>query len=183
MPVTSPIGRPSIPVPLPAGDLTEDGPAYEVMYLLDAEDDRIPELKQALAPLGDSLVVVGGDGLFNVHVHVHDVGAAIEAGIRAGRPYRVRVTHFAEQVARQIEQAARRTEDRTGRRIIAVSAGPGLARLFGDAGAIVIEAGPGNRPSTGMILEAIIESGAAEVVILPNDQDSVPRRTSTCGSR
>ena len=37
----------------------------------------------------------------------------------------------------------------------------------------MIEGGPGNRPSTGMILDAITESGAAEVVILPNDQDSV----------
>ena len=169
MPVTSPIGRPSIPVPLPAGDLTEDGPAYEVMYLLDAEDDRIPELKKALAPLGDSLVVVGGDGLFNVHVHVHDVGAAIEAGIRAGRPYRVRVIHFAEQVA----QARQQTAERRGRRIVAVAAGPGLAGLFAEAGAVVVEGAPGRRPSTGQILEAITTCGAEEVVVLPNDPDSV----------
>jgi dihydroxyacetone kinase-like predicted kinase len=113
--------------------------------------------------------VVGGEGLWNVHVHVDDVGAAIEAGIAAGRPHRIRVTHFAEQ----IERAARRLEARTGRRIVAVSAGPGLARLFGEAGAIVIEGGPGNRPSTGAMLEAIAESGAAEIVILPNDHDSV----------
>jgi hypothetical protein len=143
------------------------------MYLLDADDGAVPALREALAPLGDSLVVVGGEGLWNVHVHVDDVGAAIEAGIASGRPYRISVTHFAEQVARQIEQAARRLEDRVGRRIIAVSAGPGLAQLFGDAGAIVIEGGPGNRPSTGMILEAISGSGAAELVILPNDHDSV----------
>jgi hypothetical protein len=126
------------------------------MYLLDAADDGVPALRAALAPLGDSLVVVGGEGLWNVHVHVDDVGAAIEAGIAAGHPYRVRVTHFAEQVA----DAVARTRARTGRRIVAVSAGPGLTRLFTDAGAIVIEGGPGNRPS-------------AEVVILPNDQDSV----------
>ena len=87
-PVQTRIGQHHIPVPVPADDLTEDGPAYEVMYLLDADDERIPELRQTLAPLGDSLVVVGGEGLFNVHVHVDDVGAAIEAGIRAGRPYR-----------------------------------------------------------------------------------------------
>jgi uncharacterized protein len=169
IPVPQPIGTHAIPRAVGETDLRAEGPAYEVMYLLDADDGAVPALRQALAPLGDSLVVVGGEGLWNVHVHVDDVGAAIEAGIAAGRPYRVRVTHFAEQV----EQAARRTQDRTGRRIIAVSAGPGLARLFGDAGAIVIEGGPGNRPSTGMILEAIAGSGAAEVVILPNDQDSV----------
>jgi hypothetical protein len=173
IPVPQPIGQHSIPVALGEVDLRADGPAYEVMYLLDAEDDALPALRQALSPLGDSLVVVGGEGLWNVHVHVDDVGAALEAGIAAGRPYRIAVTHFAEQVARQVEQARRTAPDRSGRRIIAVSAGPGLARLFGDAGAIVIEGGPGNRPSTGMLLEAITESLAAEVVILPNDQDSV----------
>jgi dihydroxyacetone kinase-like predicted kinase len=151
------------------GDLTPDGPSYEVMYLLDADDERIPELRRALAPLGDSLVIVGDEGLFNVHVHVDDVGAAIEAGIRAGRPHRVRVTHFAEQVAR----ARQRSSERKGRRIVAVSAGPGLADLFARAGAVVVEGGPGRRPSTGQLLEAITGCGAEEVVVLPNDPDSV----------
>jgi DAK2 domain fusion protein YloV len=173
IPVQQPFGTHTIPVASVEADLREDGPAYEVMYLLDAEDAAVPPLRAALAPLGDSLVVVGGEGLWNVHVHVDDVGAAIEAGITAGHPYRIRVTHFAEQVAEQQERAARRAQEPTGRRIVAVSAGPGLARLFGEAGAIVIEGGPGNRPSTGMILEAIAGSGAAEIVVLPNDQDSV----------
>jgi DAK2 domain fusion protein YloV len=169
IPVKQPIGSHLIPVAVGELDLGPDGPAYEVMYLLDADDTAVPTLRQTLAPLGDSLVVVGGEGLWNVHVHVDDVGAAIEAGIAAGRPYRVRVTHFADQMA----AVARHREARTGRRIVAVSAGPGLARLFGDAGAIVVEAEPGHRPSTGMILEAVETSGAAEVVILPNDPDSV----------
>ena len=169
IPPQTSLGTPAIPVATGVAEMGEGGPSYEVMYLLDAEDQAVPALREALAPLGDSLVVVGGEGLWNVHVHVDDVGAAIEAGIAAGRPHRVRVTHFAEQV----ERAAIRAQDRVGRRIVAVSAGPGLARLFGEAGAIVIEGGPGNRPSTGRILEAIADSGAAEVVILPNDQDSV----------
>jgi dihydroxyacetone kinase-like predicted kinase len=151
-------------------DLQEDGPAYEVMYLLDAEDGAVPALRAELAPLGDSLVVVGGEGLWNVHVHVDDVGAAIEAGITAGHPHRIRVTHFAEQVA---EARQRRTTTRTGRQVVAVAAGPGLEKLFGEAGATVVVGGPGNRPSTGMILDAIHASGAQEVIVLPNDADSV----------
>ncbi|MFT4011113.1 MAG: DAK2 domain-containing protein, partial [Nocardioidaceae bacterium] len=92
--------RKQLPTPaeVPGDDLTEGGPAYEVMYLLDADDERVPGLREALLPLGDSLVVVGGDGLWNVHVHVDDVGAAVEAGLDAGRPHRIRVTHFAEQL-------------------------------------------------------------------------------------
>jgi len=161
--------RRAIPVPMPTGDLTAGGPAYEVMYLLDAADAEIPPLRQRLAPLGDSLVVVGGDGLWNVHVHVDDVGAALEAGIEAGRPHRVRVTHFAEQVDTAREKVARRK----GRKVVAVAAGPGLEALFGESGAIVVQAAPGRRPSVGTLVEAIEASAAAEVILLPNDADTM----------
>ncbi|QWF23964.1 DAK2 domain-containing protein [Nocardioides sp. LMS-CY] len=170
VPVTAPLGTRQIPVPqtAPGADLSPDGPSYEVMYLLDAGDDAVPTLRETLAGLGDSLVVVGGEGLWNVHVHVDDVGAAIEAGIAAGRPHRIRVTHFAEQIA-----AARTVSTRQGRRVIAVAAGPGLAALFEEAGGVVVGGGPGLRPSTGELLEAITACGAAEVVVLPNDADTV----------
>jgi uncharacterized protein len=159
-----------IPQPLltqPGADFVAGGPSYEVMYLLDAPDDTVTGLRTTLGGLGDSLVVVGGEGLWNVHVHVDDVGAAIEAGITAGRPHRIRVTHFADQVA------AHGATARTGRAIVAVAAGPGLAHLFEGAGAVVVHGEPGNRPSTGMILAAIEQTGAREVVVLPNDPDSV----------
>ena len=122
-------GRRSIPMPLPTDDLTEGGPAYEVMYLLDADDDAVPALRGRSPPLGDSLVVVGGDGLWNVHVHVDDVGAAIEAGIGAGRPHRVRVTHFAEQ-ASQARRGRAAAEPRPARAVVVVAFGPGLARAL-----------------------------------------------------
>ncbi|MBS2937392.1 DAK2 domain-containing protein [Nocardioides sp. J2M5] len=179
-PYTVPIGTHAIPRPFhaePGEDLTAEGPAYEVMYLLDttaapdpeAEVAAVDALRATLGPLGDSLVVVGGDGLWNVHVHVDDVGAAVEAGIAAGRPHRIRVTHFAEQVA----ATRQRVPTRDGRRVVAVAAGPGLAELFGSAGAVVVPGGPGQRPSTGQLLEAIVACGASEVVVLPNDADTV----------
>ena len=168
-PYAAPIGTHHIPVAVPTDDLTEDGPAYEVMYLLDADDEAVTSLRAVLATLGDSLVVVGGDGLWNVHVHVDDVGAAVEAGITAGRPHRIRVTHFAEQIS----EARQKASSRADRRVVAVAAGPGLAELFESAGAIVVRGGPGQRPSTGQLLEAITACGAAEVVVLPNDADTL----------
>jgi hypothetical protein len=170
-PWSAPIGTHLIPVAtaVPGDDLTEDGPGYEVMYLLDADDQHVAELRATLAGLGDSLVVVGGDGLWNVHVHVDDVGAAIEAGIDAGRPHRIRVTHFADQVA----AGRQRVSTRTGRKVVAVAAGQGLSALFASAGAVVVPGGPGRRPSTGQLLEAITSCGASEVVVLPNDGDTV----------
>ncbi|TDU82473.1 hypothetical protein EV138_7366 [Kribbella voronezhensis] len=148
----------------PAYEVGGDGPAYEVMYLLDAADERIGDFRRALAGLGDSVVVVGGDELWNVHVHTDDVGAAIEQGIAIGRPHRIRVTHFAD-VAPHAPIASRA--------VIAVAAGDGLAKLFVEAGAVVVKGGPGRRCSTGELLTAIEQSGAPEIVILPNDKDSI----------
>jgi uncharacterized protein len=167
------IGTKAIPQPPPTGDLTEDGPAYEVMYLLDADDDAIPGLRSRLRALGDSLVVVGGDGLWNVHVHVEDVGAAVEAGIEAGRPRRIRVTHFAEQIGIARVRRAQNPGLRRGRAVVAVVAGAGLAEIFTEAGAQVIVGGLGRRPSTGEILDAVLATGAEEVLVLPNDPDSL----------
>ena len=148
------------------------GPAFEVMYLIEADHARIEQLKATLAPLGDSLVVVGGDsdgdrpdGLWNVHVHVDDVGAAIEAGIEAGRPHRIRVTHLADHAV---------APPRTGRVVVAFAAGDGLAELFESAGALVVRTPVGRRPSTAEMLEAIHRRPAAEVVLLPNERDGIP---------
>ncbi len=169
------LGRRTIPVPVPSGDLTEHGPAYEVMFLLEADAEEIPGLRSRLGPLGDSLVVVGDERLWNVHVHVDDVGAAIEAGIEAGRPYRVRVTHFAEQSG---GPASGDSSVRGGRAVVAVAAGDGLRALFVEAGAVVVPGGPGRRPSAGSLLAAMEVSGAHEVILLPNDRDSVPAAES-----
>ena len=61
---------------------------YEVMFLLDAPDESIPGFKAAWAEVGDSIVVVGGDGIFNCHIHCDDIGAAIECGIDVADPTR-----------------------------------------------------------------------------------------------
>ncbi|MFL6154519.1 MAG: DAK2 domain-containing protein [Marmoricola sp.] len=170
----APIGTRAIPQPLPTGDLTEGGPSYEVMYLLETpgtgtDDDAITALRARLGELGDSVVVVGGDGLWNVHVHTDDVGAAVEAGIDAGRPRRIRVTHFAEQIGRARERRAAEHP----RAVVAVVAGEGLATIFAEAGAHVLVGRSGRRPGTAEILEAVLATGAEEVVVLPNDPDSL----------
>ena len=71
---------------------------YEVMYFLEAPDEVIPAFKDVWAGIGDSIVVVGGDGLWNCHIHTDDIGAAIEAAIDIGRPRKIRVTDLLEEV-------------------------------------------------------------------------------------
>ena len=156
-----------VPIPsAPAHSVTLGGPAFEVMYLLeitgDAPEEAIAMLRQRLAALGDSLLVVGGGGLWNVHVHVDDVGAAIEAGLQAGRPYRIRVTHFATQIE------SRRVEPST-RRVVAVTAGDGLVVLLEQAGADVIDAAT-NAPTMLDLVRAVEGTGAGEVVVLPGQR-------------
>jgi len=71
---------------------------YEVMYFLEAPDETVPAFKDVWAGIGDSIVVVGGDGIWNCHIHTDDIGAAIEAAIDCGRPRNIRVTDLLEHL-------------------------------------------------------------------------------------
>ncbi|MEU2392234.1 DAK2 domain-containing protein [Streptomyces sp. NPDC007369] len=142
-----------------------DGPAYEVVYLLEAAEDAVAALRGRLDGLGDSLVVVGGDRLWNVHVHVDDPGAAVEAGVVAGRPYRIRITHFGDERRR----AAR--GERAQRAVVAVVPGEGLAGLCAEAGATTVLAPPGQAPGPGELVDAVRRAHAREVVLLPGGAD------------
>ncbi len=157
-------------VPLPRPAATEPpanyaGPAYEVMFLLDATAPAVDLMRVRLGDLGESLVVVGGEGLWNVHVHVDDAGAAIEAAMVAGRPHRIRITHL-EMVSVNM--------DRMARGLVAVAHGPGTAALMEGLGVTIVPVQPGQRPSTKELLDAITASGATEVVVLPSDKDTWP---------
>ncbi|MFC5216225.1 DAK2 domain-containing protein [Streptomyces coerulescens] len=150
-------------------DPAAGGPAFEVIYLLEAEDAAVARLRERLDGLGDSLVIVGGDGLWNVHVHVDDAGAAVEAGVEAGRPYRIRITHFGAGDAHTTGE--RLPRERVQRAVVAVVPGEGLAGLYGEAGATTVLARPGEPPASGELVEALRRAHAREVVLLPNDAE------------
>lgn len=165
------VGTHTVPAPVlshvPESDVRSP---YEVMYLLDAPQRQIDPLKRTLAGLGDSLVVSGAGEEWNVHVHTDDAGAAIEAGIAAGRPHRISVTYLPVQHARPAPETHQRV-------IVAFAAGDGLAELFAEAGAVVVATATGHRPSTGEMLAAVDRGDAtrtSDVVILPNERDAVP---------
>ncbi|MQA05173.1 MAG: DAK2 domain-containing protein [Streptosporangiales bacterium] len=150
--------RPRVPAPehgVPTGVAAPRGCAYEVMYLLDADDGAVAALRERLAELGDSLVVVGGDDVWNVHVHVDDVGAAVEAAFAAGRPHRVRVTYLPD--AHQPRPG--------GRCVVAVAATARLAELYGRCGAVPVMRSEAS-PDVADVCTAV--GGAAEVVLVPD---------------
>ncbi|WP_073760821.1 DAK2 domain-containing protein [Streptomyces sp. CB02923] len=149
------------------GSGAPEGPAFEVIYLLEAGDAAVTRLRTRLDGLGDSLVVVGGDGLWNVHVHVDDAGAAVEAGIEAGRPYRIRITHFGTPDG----GPRRREPEPVARAVVAVVPGDGLAGLCAEAGASAVTVRPGEPPASGELVQAIRQANAREVMLLPNDPE------------
>ncbi len=167
-----------------AGDNDVSGLRYEVMYFLDAPDTTISGFRDAWAAIGDSIVVVGGDGIWNCHVHTNDIGAAVEAGIDAGRPHSIRVTDLMEQVeeerwVREAEVVAEITGadvDQTPvtTAVVAVGVGLGIRRLLTSLGVQrVIAGGQSMNPSTAQILEAVEACGADCVIVLPNNKNIV----------
>ncbi|MDQ1700493.1 MAG: fatty acid kinase [Frankiaceae bacterium] len=155
------------PRPVAAREAGSDGFAYEVQYLLDAPDDAIRRLRDVLTRLGDSVAVAGGGGVHNVHVHVNDIGAAIEAGIAVGRPHRIGVTRFADPAPQPAPASASS--------LVAIAPAEGLAALFRAAGALVVSGGAGRDCSTTDLVTAMRRTGSDHVVLLPNDRDLVPR--------
>ena len=147
---------------------------YEVMYLLDgSRPERVARLRADLAALGDSVAVVGDGGVWNVHVHCTDAGAAIEAGVRAGRPHRITVIRFADQGVPPVPPSRLAK----ARAVVAVAAGDGLTELFRGEGVAVVRAVPGVAGSppvtTAGLLAAITGTRAGHVVVLPNAAEGI----------
>ena len=160
---------------------TGGSPRYEVMYLLDAEDDRMRDFRNVWSGIGDSIVIVGGDGLYNCHIHTDEIGAAIEAALDAGRPREIRVTDLAEQVLeeRWVRDAATAAVEADGpaplTAVIAVVAGEGIGRIFRSLGVrVLVNGGQSMNPSTTDLVEAVRRSGSQQVVVLPNNTNIVP---------
>ncbi len=155
---------------------------YEVMYFLEAPDGTIPAFKDVWAGIGDSIVVVGGDGLWNCHIHTDDIGAAVEAAIDCGRPRDIRVTDLIEQVEEERwvreatpSEAMAELNDPVETAVVAVATGDGIRRIFHSLGVQrIVTGGQTMNPSTGQLLEAVESAPADQVVILPNNKNIIP---------
>ena len=167
---------------------------YEVMFLLETtgeSDKAIGGFKDVWAGLGDSIVVVGGDGLYNCHIHTDDIGAAVEAGIDAGRPRDIRVTDLAEQVEeeRWVREGAAAVgalpEEESGpvprTAVVAVANGEGIGRIFRSLGVHhLVAGGQSMNPSTEEILKVVDALASPEVIVLPNNENIIPVALQVC---
>jgi len=156
---------------------------YEVMYLLDAEDAKMHAFREVWAGIGDSIVIVGGDGLFNCHIHTDDIGAAVEAALDAGRPREIRVTDLTEQMIEERwvrEGRGEQPDDMNSdlaptTAVVAVVVGEGVGRIFRSLGVrTLVKGGQSMNPSTADLVEAVRATGSSQVVILPNNKNIRP---------
>ncbi len=161
---------------------------YEVMFFCDLLDDRIEALKQGWGAIGDSIVVVGGDGIWNCHVHTNDIGAAIEVALDLdGRPRQIRVTDLFEEIA--AEHVVREAQLVAGSSavgadseqpavtcaVVAVSSGAGISELFRELGVQgIVHGGQTMNPSTAELLDAVEHANSGQVVVLPGNKNVIP---------
>ena len=175
----------------------DDGFGYETMFLLQLKGSGsldIDAIRDHLASIGDSVLVVGDSRALKVHVHNDRPDLVIGYGLTIGSLSRVSVENLDDQ-ARDVRESraaaftSARTESArlTGEArsasasapapplaVVAVVAGDGLAAIFRDFGvAVVVQDGVATNPSTGELLDAIGAVEAREIIVLPNNPNIV----------
>jgi uncharacterized protein len=163
-------------------------PQFEVMYLLDGCDAAAADaLRNQLEELGESVAIAqaaaqGSDPLdsYSVHVHTDDAGAAVEAGLVAGRLSRIVVSALSSGVTGLPVGSWTRE-----RAVLAVVDGDGAAELFAGEGACVLQPGPDTGyPATDIsahqLVRALVDTGAAQVMVLPNGYVAAEELVAGC---
>ncbi|WP_328353761.1 DAK2 domain-containing protein [Mycobacterium sp. NBC_00419] len=175
------------PAPLPLESAPADiaPPQFEVMYLLaDCDAAAVEALRVRLGELGDSVGIAASAGesvdRYSVHVHTDDAGAAVEAGLAAGAVSKIQISVLTTGAARVSPGGWSRE-----RAVLAVVDGDGAEELFSQEGAFVLRpesvqippslrssppasADPANGISARQLLRALVDTGAAQVMVLPN---------------
>ncbi len=157
--------------PAPELAVRPPAPQFEVMYLLGGcDDDEAEQLRERLGELGESVAIAtsGVVGGYSVHVHTDDAGAAIEAGLAFGTPRRIQISMLTSGTSGLPPGSWTRE-----RAVLAVIDGDGAAELFADEGACVLRPDPHAEDPTTVItaqqlLRAVVDTGAAQVMVLPN---------------
>ncbi|CAN5427944.1 DAK2 domain-containing protein [soil metagenome] len=166
-----------------AGSAVTAGPPplqFEVMYLLaGCGTDRVDALRDRLAELGDSVAIgaAAADGGHSVHVHTDDAGAAVEAGLEFGRPSRIQISALNAGAGGVAPGSWSRD-----RAVLAVVDGDGAENLFAGEGAAVLrpDTDVGVAISAQKLVRALVDTGAAQVMVLPNGYVAAEELVAGC---
>ena len=153
--------------------------AYCTEFIISRENDKDPEqLREFLATLGDSLVLVDDEEIIKVHVHTNDPGAALHEAINYGSFVTVNIENMRQQHTEKVmtenEKSPKIAEPEKALGVVAVCAGDGLADVFQNLGVDgIISGGQTMNPSTQDILEAVNKVPAETVFVLPNNKNII----------
>lgn len=169
--------------PQPEAPTERPAPQFEVMYRLDGCDPAAADaLRDRLSELGDSVAIAPAtaQGTYSVHVHTDDAGAAVEAGLAGGRPSRIVVSALSSGVTGL--PAGSWTRERA---VLAVVDGDGAAELFAGEGACVLQPDreardPATDISAHQLVRALVDTGAAQVMVLPNGYVAAEELVAGC---
>ena len=145
------------------------------------ETDKISDLKMRdiMIKYGDSLVVVGDEGVIKVHVHTNTPGTVLQEALAFGQLLTIKIENMKLQHENKVIQDAQDTKDEVKEDpkefgFIATSMGEGLAKIFKDFGVDhIIEGGQTMNPSTEDFMKAIDEMNANNIIILPNKSNII----------
>jgi uncharacterized protein len=133
---------------------------YEVMYTLrGVPPSELDVLRERLSELGHSVVIVGDQAIAQVHVHLGEAGAAIEAALPLGELSQIRIT------------ALPSSSDAGQRSVLVVVAGSGLAEAVTSLGGVPVLAAEGD--ITLDVLRAAADQTCGDLVILPNGTENL----------
>ena len=165
------------PEPIAADAVHQEASRYRYCAVFVVTGDALDAsaLERDLAPLGDSLLVVGDPTALKAHVHTDDPGAALRAGTTLGIIERVEIANMHLQSAQRAERLSQSEHDEARTTaVVAVVSGEGNRRLFESMGATgIVDGGETMNPSTEDLLQAIERTRAQEVVVLANNDNVV----------
>ena len=147
---------------------------YCTEFILKGSQISEEDIKNTLAPMGDSLVVVGDTHLARVHIHTGQPEDVLKYASTLGQVSSIKVDDML------VQHTARFRDSNTAKRtsVIAVVLGDGLKELFYNAGAeLVVDGGPTQNPSTADLVAAIETVASPDVIILPNHKNIFPVAT------
>ena len=175
--VAAALRRPAAQVAL---DLPEEGWGYCTEFLIAGENLDVDVIRDQIAAMGNSVLVVGEPELVKVHVHTDDPPGVIATASTFGRLERLNVGDMSTQHKRILEeeQAGRGGQPSASRPngigLVAVVAGPGLVDIFRGLGVDgIVEGGQSMNPSTKDLVQAIESVPYGEVILLPNNKNIV----------
>jgi fatty acid kinase len=151
---------------------------YEAQFILHCKDSRAERFREHLHNLGGSVLVVGGDKLYRVHVHTDELGKVIEEASGIGRLSDVEITDLKLQVEEVDATRALREVKPIG--VVAVAVGDGIKEILRSMGVDhIVDGGQSMNPSTAEMLDAIDSVPQGKVLLIPNNKNIIPAAEQT----